>query len=196
MGNVGSIRNMIKRVGGEAITTAEAEQIRSADKLILPGIGAFDRGMERLESTGLMPLLEERVRGEGVPVLGICLGMQMLTESSEEGERPGLGWIAGRTIRFRPEDLGDAPIPHMGWNQVQVAKDEERFEAIEGELRFYFVHSFHVVCDREEDVLTKTTYGREFVSAVARDNVVGVQFHPEKSHRFGMGFMKRFVEAV
>lgn len=169
------------------------EQLVPAEKIVLPGVGAFDRGMEQLEKRGFLDVLERKVNEEKVPVLGVCLGMQLMTRGSEEGKRSGLGWIAADTKAFRPggEKLR---IPHMRWNIVDPAKASALLDAQEQELRFYFVHSYYVSCDNPGDVLATTRYGHDFVSAFERGNIVGTQFHPEKSHRFGMAFFRRFVE--
>lgn len=196
MGNVGSIRNMLSKIGADAIVTSDPAIISGADKIILPGVGAFDHAMQRLEKLKLVPLLEDRVLNESVPFLGVCLGMQLLTKGSEEGNLPGLGWIDAQTRRFdakgRSEEL---PIPHMGWNTV---RDEGRGWILTGQpenSRFYFVHSYYVQCSSEEDVLGTTNYGIRFASAIGRDNVIGVQFHPEKSHSFGMILLSAFANA-
>lgn len=195
MGNVGSILNMLKKIGAQVITSAEPEVIRRADKLILPGVGAFDSGMKRLEELGLIDVLHHQVLDRGVPVLGVCLGMQLLTRRSEEGVRPGLGWIPGETIRFRMgDDHAGLKIPHMGWNTISVRRVGAIFAGLERGSRFYFVHSYHVVCDDPEDILTTTFYGYDFVSSAQRRNVLGTQFHPEKSHKFGMKLLRNFVE--
>jgi glutamine amidotransferase len=195
MGNVGSIVNMLKRSGFEVRLGASPEQIEQADKLILPGVGAFDTGMENLDRLGLRAPLEQKRRA-GTPVLGICLGMQLLFEGSEEGERPGLGWLPGRCVRFRFEQ-GDTrlKIPHMGWNDVHPVKRTSLFRDMEDEAGFYFVHSYHAKCEHEGDVLGWATHGYEFAAAVERDNVLGTQFHPEKSHKHGKRLLKNFAEA-
>jgi glutamine amidotransferase len=192
MGNLSSIANMLRRVGVEAVSTADPKFVRTADKLILPGVGAFDNGMRQIADLGLRPALDEAVRERGTPVLGICLGMQLLTSGSEEGELSGLGWISGRTVRFRVNGL---KVPHMGWNTVRPEPGAVLFEGLEEGARFYFVHSYHVECP-EDEALAHTGYGGEFVSAVGRGRIFGVQFHPEKSHRFGMQLLRNFAEKV
>lgn len=196
MGNLGSIVNMLKKIGAEAIITSDAETIGRADKLILPGVGAFDHGMQSLHERGLVPLLEARVLEQRTPLLGICLGMQLLSRRSEEGSLPGLGWVEAETVRFQLNGHEPAlKVPHMGWNFVQVRQPHATFEALPDDPRFYFVHSYHVVCADERTVLATTDYGHEFTSALIHDNIVGVQFHPEKSHKFGMKLLKNFVES-
>lgn len=196
MGNVGSIANMLKRIGFDAVVSRDPDRITSADKLILPGVGAFDTGMTNLDRFGLLPALEEKVVRGGTPVLGICLGMELLVRGSEEGACAGLGWIEGRTVRFRFTDgQGDLNVPHMGWNNVRPVAGAKTLAALTADARFYFVHSYHVVCDRENDVAGWTHYGYEFASVVERGNVMGTQFHPEKSHRFGMQLLTNFASA-
>jgi glutamine amidotransferase len=198
IGNLGAIRNMLRKVGAEARITSDADDIRGADKLILPGVGAFDHGMQALSDSGLLEILNEQVLKAGKPVLGICLGAQMLGRKSEEGELPGLGWIDMDVVRFpRKEGL---KVPHMGWNSVTPAlvrnAPHPLFAGNDAAPRFYFVHSYHFQCDRPEDVAATCDYGAPFAAAVARGNVWGVQFHPEKSHRFGAALLRSYAEAA
>jgi glutamine amidotransferase len=191
-GNLGSIQNMLKKLGFASEITSDPARIEAADKLILPGVGAFDSGMENLERSGLVPLLEQRVLRARVPVLGICLGMQLMTRRSAEGQRAGLGWIDAEALRFEPCD--EAPkVPHMGWNRVEPARRSPLVDELPDEPRFYFVHSFHVHCRHPNDVLLTTRYGIIFHSAFQRDNIAGVQFHPEKSHKFGMRLLDNYA---
>lgn len=195
IGNVGSILNMLKKVGAKAITSASPDDLASADKLIFPGIGAFDDAMNNLDASGLRPVLEQTVLDQETPILGICLGMQLFTQGSEEGHRAGLGWIAGYARRFRFEGgLADLKVPHMGWNEVQPRHRGSLFRDMDAEAAYYFAHTFHVVCDDNTDVLGSTRYGIEFVSAVQRRNIYGTQFHPEKSHRHGLRLLQSFAE--
>jgi imidazole glycerol-phosphate synthase subunit HisH len=196
MGNLGSILNMLKKIGAPAKVSAEVQEIQAADKLILPGVGAFDAGMARLEELNLVNVLNDKVFNHKTPTLGVCLGMQLLTRRSAEGARPGLGWIDGETIRFRFTDPAQSKlkIPHMGWNTVKVQREGALFKGLNDEARFYFVHSYHVVCHNPADILTTTDYGYDFVSAVQREHIMGAQFHPEKSHKFGLKLLKNFVE--
>jgi glutamine amidotransferase len=194
MGNHGSILNMLKHIGIKAIIISDPSEIEFADKLILPGIGAFDYGMTKLEEGGFIPALNKRVLEEKCPILGICLGMQLFTKKSEEGRLDGLCWIQAETKRFCFSDENrKIKIPHMGWNTVQICKGFGLFDGIEQAPRFYFVHSYHAVCENKQDILTKTIHGYEFVSAFSRDNITGVQFHPEKSHKFGMNFLRNWA---
>jgi glutamine amidotransferase len=194
MGNLGSIANMLKKVGAESTVTSDPEVIASADKLILPGVGAFDNGMRELTNRGLIPVLRDQVLTRGKDILGLCLGMQLFTSGSEEGATAGLGWIPGRAVKLAPViDSTPLKVPHMGWNTVRQCRIDPLFANLDEDARFYFVHSFHVKCD-ESCVLARTVYGCPFVSAVRQRNIAGVQFHPEKSHRFGMQLLKNFAE--
>jgi imidazole glycerol-phosphate synthase subunit HisH len=194
MGNIGSILNMIKKSGGDAEVSADPAIIAEAEKLVLPGVGAFDNGMRRLATLGLVEALTRAVLDRGVPILGICLGMQLFTKSSEEGALPGLGWIEAHTVRFRNAP-GEAllRIPHMGWNQITTKGNPPLFKNMHEEASFYFVHSFKVECANEVDVAATTKYGGEFVSALNKGNIYATQFHPEKSLKYGMRVMENFV---
>lgn len=195
MGNIGSVLNMLKKIGVEAISSSRTSDIDRADKLVLPGIGSFDAGMKRLSEMNLIDVLNKRVLRDEVPVLGICLGMQLMTERSEEGTMPGLCWIGAETVRFKSmESQISLKIPHMGWNCVKVLSTDSLYKGFHEELRFYFVHSYHVVCFESEEVLSLTSHGMEFVSSFRKSNIFGVQFHPEKSHKFGMTLLKNFTE--
>jgi glutamine amidotransferase len=199
MGNLGAIANMLKKIGTQAIITSNSEDIMNAGKLILPGVGAFDNAMSNLKSRGLIDILNRKVLEEKTPLLGICLGMQLLSQKSEEGNLAGLGWIDAETKKFDFTHLPSEKtlkIPHMGWNTISIRQDSPLFDEMFPENRFYFVHSFHVVCQHPEDILTTTLYGYDFVSSVAKGNIWGVQFHPEKSHKFGMKVLKNFVEKI
>ncbi len=195
MGNIGSILNILRKADGRAVASADPAVIAQAEKLILPGVGAFDNAVTRLRQLGIVDLLTQKATVEKVPVLGICLGMQLLGHASEEGVEKGLGWIDAETRRFQ----FDAPetrrkIPHMGWNILRPRSATGAFADLDSEeTRFYFVHSFHVVCHDPADVLATSHYGFEFTAAAGRGNIVGVQFHPEKSHRFGLQLMRNFV---
>lgn len=195
MGNLGSIVNMFKKIGLKAIISADPDIIQQATHLILPGVGAFDTGMQNLADRGLIPLLNQRVLEEHVPVLGICLGMQLLSRRSEEGQLPGLGWIAADTLRFHPTPEEPAlKIPHMGWNFIEQQQQHPLLADMFEDPRFYFVHSYYVSCEQPNDVLATAAYGIPFTAMIARDNILGAQFHPEKSHKYGMKLLKNFVE--
>lgn len=193
IGNVGSIFNMINRMGTEIKISSALDEIAKADKLILPGIGAFDNGMKNLQNMDLLPILNRRVLNDKVPILGICLGMQLMTKRSQEGKMSGIGWIDAETVRFNfDKDSNSRKIPHMGWNSIRLNKNNFLFEGMHKNSRFYFAHSYHALCNNEKDILAKTYYGYEFVSAFNSDNIFGVQFHPEKSHRFGKKILENF----
>jgi glutamine amidotransferase len=196
MGNPGSIKNMLARIGSDAIISSDPLDIRKATKLILPGVGKFDAAMRNLLALELVEPLQEKVIDGKTPILGICLGMQLFTRGSEEGTLPGLGWIDAHTVRFHIEVAPDIRIPHMGWNQIEVTQASPLFDDRFDDSRIYFVHSFHVQCLNTENVLATTNYGIRFHSAVIRENIVGTQFHPEKSHKHGLRLMRNFAEAA
>jgi glutamine amidotransferase len=194
MGNVGSIANMIKKVGGECIVTRDPEEIEKATKLILPGVGAFDTGVSNIAKYSLTDLLDRKVRIEKTPILGICLGMQLLGLASEEGNLRSFGWLSAKTVKFSIDS--NLKVPHMGWNEIHVTKNATIFNDLPAVKRFYFVHSYHLVCDDQDDVIATTEYGISFNSAVQRGNIIGTQFHPEKSHKYGMQLMSNFVNKI
>lgn len=189
VGNIGSIKNMIKKTGYECIVSREHEIIKNADKLLLPGVGSFDFAMRKLEEFDLIDILNTEVLIKKKPILGICLGMQLMTKGSDEGEKKGLAWIDAYTNLFQVDKL---KIPHMGWNLVNIEKKHFLSDDLFDENRFYFVHSYHVQCNNKEDILFSTEYGLNFVSGFAKDNIYGVQFHPEKSHKFGKKLFENF----
>jgi glutamine amidotransferase len=195
MGNVGSILNMLKRIGVSARVSSNSDHIRSATKLILPGVGSFDSGMSNLANSGFRELLDEKVLVQRTPVLGLCLGMQLLGSRSEEGKLKGLGWIDAETVRFPPSTkAAGLKIPHMGWNSVKTTASSPLFASFAEPPRFYFVHSYHMVCSDPSDIAATVSHGLEVTAAISRDNVMGVQFHPEKSHTYGMQLLKAFVD--
>lgn len=195
LGNLGSIQNMLKKIGYSSEISGNLEQVAAASKLILPGVGAFDNGMQNLNQAGLTDVLNKKVIADKTPILGICLGMQLMTGKSEEGIEKGLGWIEAETIKFSfngPDQK--LSIPHMGWEYVNVVKQSKLFDGIKDQQRYYFVHSYFVKASNEQDVLLTSKYGNDFVSAFEKENILGVQFHPEKSHRFGMDLLRNFVK--
>jgi glutamine amidotransferase len=195
MGNIGSIQNMLKRIGYGSSISSSAEEIAQADKLILPGVGHFDRGMEKLATLGLIEVLNRSVLIGKTPVLGICLGMQLMCNKSEEGTKQGLGWIDADFVKFNTGEAAyEIKIPQMAWNYTKQVKPSKLLEGMYDRPRFYFVHGYHAVMKHTEDVLMTTQYGYEYVSAFERDNILGVQFHPEKSHKFGMKLLQNFIE--
>ena len=193
-GNLGSIQNMLKKIGAHSYICDRPEQIASTDKLILPGVGSFDTGMGQLIQSGFLPVLNDLVLNQQRPILGICLGMQLMTNGSEEGGFPGLGWIDASTKKLSINSDQKLRVPHMGWNTVQIKKSNELFENNETEVRFYFVHSYHVVCNDSKDILTTTPFNGKFTSSFQKNNIYGVQFHPEKSHRYGFDLLKKFSD--
>ena len=193
LGNLGSIQNMLKVFGEKSIISSNPEELDKCDRYILPGVGAFDAGMKKLSESGLDVYIREKANNEKKPILGICLGMQLLGRKSEEGTLPGLGLIPFDNIRFRLDDT-DLKVPHMGWDIVEFKQDNSLLKGLEGTQRYYFVHSYHAQCDSKENVLMTCDYGYEFAASVVKDNVMGVQFHPEKSHDFGMALLRNFVK--
>ena len=195
-GNVRSIQNMLKKIGTKSIISNKIEDIEKAEKLILPGVGSFDYGMEQLENSGLLPVLNKKVIEQKTPILGICLGVQLFTKKSTEGNKDGLAWIDAETVAFDKLKLSsNYKIPHMGWAEINYNKDCKLFKDFhEQPPRFYFVHSYHLKANNEEDVIATTSYGYQFVVGLKKDNIIGVQFHPEKSHKFGMQVLRNFVE--
>jgi glutamine amidotransferase len=193
LGNLGSISNMLKKIGADSTVTASASEIERAGLLVLPGVGAFDQGMANLRNRGLVDPLNRSVLERRVPILGICLGMQLFCDGSDEGQLPGLGWIPGRGVRFGwPPTEGALKVPHMGWNEVAFELACPLAAGLQEQARFYFVHSYHVVCRDVADVAARATYGFAFTAAVQHGNILGVQFHPEKSHRYGMQLLRNF----
>jgi glutamine amidotransferase len=194
--NIGSLVNMMRKIGAPAMVTNKIEDVKRANKIILPGIGSFDAGMQRLIDLNLIDVLNEKVLQQKTPVLGICLGMQMMSNKSTEGNMSGLGWVNGDVVRFDFTKSHDATlkIPHMGWNYIELKKKSKLFHLIEDAPRFYFVHGYYFKESNTADVLGIAQYGFPFTAAIEKENIAGVQFHPEKSHRFGMQLLKNFVE--
>lgn len=195
-GNIQAILNIYKKLNTHAFVANTSNEIAKAEKLILPGVGAFDETMDKLVSSGLIEALNEQVLEEKKHVLGICVGMQVMAKKSDEGERDGLGWFDAEVKKLEPRNNnGEAVLlPHMGWNSVQQLKDNSLLKGIDPERGFYFLHSYHFVCNQGEDVLSKTNYGNIVTSAVSKDNILGTQFHPEKSHFNGIQIFKNFSE--
>lgn len=190
-GNLFSIQNMLKKLGSDSIIASDAGSIEKADKLLLPGVGAFDTCAQKLRDSGLMDIVCQKVIEEKIPVLGICVGMQLMMSGSEEGILPGLGWLKGTVVKFRQSSL---KIPHMGWSEIEINKPSRLFTDMYDEPRYYFVHSYHAVMENEQDVLAYAEYGNRFVASVERENILGVQFHPEKSHKYGMKLLENFAK--
>jgi imidazole glycerol-phosphate synthase subunit HisH len=193
VGNIGALLNMYEHLGIDCLASGDPAVLRSAEKLILPGVGAFDRAMSTLRSAALVAPLEDSVLGRRVPLLGVCLGMQLLGRRSEEGVEPGLGWIAADVVRIHPPQGSSLKVPHVGWANVAPTGHSPLFPPAPTAERFYFVHSYHMRCDEPRDVAATVAYGEPLCCAVSRGNIHGVQFHPEKSHRFGMRVLQDFA---
>jgi len=194
MGNIGSITNMIKRIGYSSEVSRDISQIQAASKIILPGVGHFDNAMQNIDKLGLRNIIRKKAIEDKTPILGICLGMQIMCKQSEEGSTAGLNLIDADVKRFNFLSHLNLKVPHMGWNIVEPKKDNNLFDKMLGEQRFYFVHSYHVVCNNEKDIVATTNYCYDFTSSFGHENILGVQFHPEKSHKFGMQLLKNFIE--
>ncbi len=194
LGNIQAFAEIYKRLNLPVTIAQQAEQLQQASKIILPGVGAFDWAMERLQASGMRDMLDRRVLQDRVPVLGVCVGMQMMARSSEEGQRPGLAWIPAVVRRMDDAHFTQKThLPHMGWNDVEPSSRECLFKGMEA-ARFYFLHSYHFVAERDADVLAGTDYNGAFTSATRAGHVFGTQFHPEKSHQWGIQLLKNFAE--
>jgi imidazole glycerol-phosphate synthase subunit HisH len=195
LGNVQAFLNAYKRLNVPARRATTVGDLAGATKVVLPGVGAFDHAMERLEASGMREALDRAVLAEGLPVLGVCVGMQILAHASEEGTREGLGWVDGRVRRLSGRQAADPlPLPHMGWNDVEPRLGQPLFDGLDVEARFYFLHSYYFECTRPDDVAAVTSYGEDFACAVRCRHIHGVQFHPEKSHHFGMRLLRNFAD--
>jgi glutamine amidotransferase len=193
LGNPKSIKNMLSYLGIDAVISDDLNALKSADRLILPGVGHFAHGMNQLNNLGFTDVIKEHALTQQKPILGICLGMQLITNFSEEGDVDGLGLIDAQTKKFQLQDKS-LKIPHMGWNEVSWQKESPILNSLSEKPRYYFVHSYFVECNNQNDVLGTTHYGQDFVSAFQHDNIIGMQFHPEKSHQFGMELLKNFTK--
>jgi glutamine amidotransferase len=191
MGNLGSVLNMFKKIRVASKITSNLEEIKYAKKLLLPGVGSFDKAMQRINTSEIKEVLDQKVLVEETPILGICLGMQLLTNSSEEGKEKGLGYINASVKKFVFNN-NKMKVPHMGWNIVKNATPSLLTQNFEEEARFYFVHSYYVKVENQENSVLKTKYGLEFDSAIQHNNIYGAQFHPEKSHKYGMKLLENF----
>ncbi|MCH7973582.1 MAG: imidazole glycerol phosphate synthase subunit HisH [Bacteroidetes bacterium] len=194
MGNLRSVYNKFRRIGVDCNISSDSKEIINADKIVLPGVGHFNRGMQNLKELGLIDILNQKVIAEKTPILGICLGTQLFAKHSEEGDCEGLGWIDAEVVKFKVSDKIKFKVPHMGWNDVSIINTNKFDKVISSEDQFYFVHSYHLKCNNPSDVWMKTTYDYEFISAVHRNNIYGTQFHPEKSHDAGYELLKKFAE--
>lgn len=195
LGNISAFSNIYKSLGMPFVLAETAEQLAAADKIILPGVGSFDNAMTLLKSSGMHATLNRRVLEDGVPVLGVCVGMQMLAGASDEGSEPGLGWIDGVVKKIDGADIaGGLILPHMGWNAVRSLSGNKLLEGLDVESEFYFLHSYYFHCHHAADAIADVEYGRRFTCAVNRGNIFGTQFHPEKSHKNGVRLLKNFAE--
>lgn len=194
LGNVKAFANVYKKLNISNRIVRYPQDLDKVSKIILPGVGAFDHAMHKLQQSGMKQILTERVLDHKVPVLGICVGMQILARSSEEGNASGLGWVNAKVKRFCPEPESDMQIPHMGWNDIRLMRENAILHDLEQDSRFYFLHSFYFEVDHNEDMIAATDYYGEFASVVNKGNVFGVQFHPEKSHQWGIKLLKNFVD--
>ncbi|WOD12588.1 imidazole glycerol phosphate synthase subunit HisH [Pseudomonas sp. NyZ704] len=191
-GNIASVMNMLQKIGASAKVSNNPDDIAKATKLILPGVGAFDAGMTKLEDFGLIDILDYQVKVVKKPILGICLGAQMLGRGSEEGKKNGLGWIDMEVVKFEPR--AGRKVPHMGWNYVKSNQPNRVLEGLDKDSRFYFVHSYYMQPHRAELTLLYADYNQQFCAGIVDSNILGFQFHPEKSHKFGMQILKNFAE--
>jgi len=191
-GNLNSIKNMLRKIGYDSVITSSFEELEKATKIILPGVGSFDTGMKNLLDSNLQPILEKRALKDKIPFLGICLGMQLMTKGSEEGVLSGLGWFDAETKRFSSSIDYKLKIPNIGWNDIAIKKESEIFKGIDSP-RFYFVHSYYIQSNQTSDILASADYGIEYTCAFSKDNLFGVQFHPEKSHKYGMKLLTNFA---
>jgi glutamine amidotransferase len=195
LGNTKSVINMINRIGGKVTIANSPEELMEAKKIILPGVGSFDAGMRELQDGGWVVALNKLVIEQHVPILGICLGMQFFFNRSEEGSESGLGWINGHLKKFVSEGNNPIKIPHMGWNAVNILRKDGLIPSeVNEEVRYYFVHSYHAICENKEDLVATTFHGSDVTAAVQKNNIYGAQFHPEKSHRFGMDILRNYLK--
>jgi len=192
--NYGSIARMVEKVGGSVEYINNPDDLTHAEKLILPGVGSFDKAMIQLKKKGFIDILVNRIVADNIPILGICLGMQLLCNNSEEGDENGLGLIDAEVKKFRFYSECTLKVPHMGWNIVRAVRDNPLISSTGEYDRFYFVHSYYVEPNDTSMTIGTANYGHEFCASFQKDNIFGVQFHPEKSHRYGMGLMKRFLD--
>ena len=192
LGNLSSIQNMCKRLGIDAIITNDEEILNKASKLILPGVGHFKKGMENLHSSGLKTLLDKMVLEDKKPILGICLGAQLMTKHSEEGDVDGLGWVDAVTVKFDENKINNHKIPHMGWTDIMTVDENPLWKNLPDEPRFYFVHTYHFQFQEQDEISAMADYSYPFACAFHKKNIYGTQFHPEKSHKFGMKVLENF----
>ena len=197
VGNLGSIQNMLRKIDAKFIVSSSPRDLERAEKILLPGVGAFDSAMDTLHKKHFFDILNEKVLIQKVPLLGICLGMQLLTEGSEEGKQKGFGWIKGGAKKFDMKNYDrELKVPHMGWNYIEPTNPSPLIAEMDDSYRFYFVHSYFVECADQKNVIAKATHGPKFDAIIMKDNVFGAQFHPEKSHKFGMKLLSNFANKI
>lgn len=194
VGNIKAFANIYKNLNIPFKIVKDISEFENITKLILPGVGSFDHAMTSLENSGMREKLDELVLEKKIPVIGICVGMQMLAKSSEEGTLNGLGWIDGIVKKFDKSKIKNAPLPHMGWNNLIMEKKNKIFDNLEENPRYYFLHSYYFECENKEDVIATATYGEKFDCMINHKNIYGIQCHPEKSHHNGMQLLKNFGE--
>ena len=192
LGNPKSIKNMLKKINVHSIISSSKNDILNSNRLILPGVGSFDYGIKKLKEFDLIDVLEKKVIVEKTPFLGICLGMQLLFDKSEEGQSKGLGWVKGECLKFS-ENVFKYPVPNMGWLETNILKSTKFTQDLNTLSRYYYLHSYYVKCLDKSNIMMQTSYNQIYTSAVIKDNIIGVQFHPEKSHKFGMKLFKNFI---
>lgn len=195
LGNIKAFVNVYERLNIPIKIAKTKYDLNDASKIIIPGVGAFDYAMEQLNKSGMRDELENKVIRDKVPVIGICVGMQILAKSSEEGKLPGLGWVDGEVLKF---DINNIPyktrLPHMGWNNINPIAENTLLNGFKNESRFYFLHSYYFVCNNQQDIISTTQYGIDFSSAINHNNIFGIQFHPEKSHSNGVSLLNNFAK--
>jgi glutamine amidotransferase len=194
MGNLGSVKKKMDRIGVKSIITSNVQEIKNSNKIILPGVGHFAKAVFEIKNRGLWDLLSEQVLIEKKPILGICLGMQIMAKHSEEGDVNGLGWFDAEVVKFQVKDKLKFKVPHIGWNQISKTKESTIMNEIPDTSEFYFVHSYYFRCNNPGDILNETEYEANFTSAIEKENIFGVQYHPEKSHDVGELLLKNFVK--
>ncbi len=193
MGNLRSVEKNFLKIGADVEITSNLKVINDAKKIVLPGVGHFANGVMKLKESGIWDILNKRVINDKIPILGICLGMQLMARRSEEGSVDGFGWFDAKVVRFKIKDQLKFKVPHMGWNNVTVKKSSHLFQGISDEMMFYFVHSYYIQCNNSEDILSISEYENQFTSAIQKKNIFGTQFHPEKSHEWGEVIFKNFL---
>lgn len=193
MGNLRSVEKKFERLNADVRISSDLQEIANAEKLILPGVGHFAQGVKNLQESGIWDVLQEKVLVKKAPILGICLGMQLMAHQSEEGNVAGLGWFDAEVVRFRMRDKLIHKVPHIGWNTGELGRQSRLFTAIPAKAMFYFVHSYHITCQQPQDILATTTYEYPFTSAIEKGNIFGTQFHPEKSHEWGEQMIANFI---